>query len=49
MAKVFYTKCSLKTHADRNVAKNVLAAGHAILVGGAEPLGAAAKLELLAA
>lgn len=43
------TKCGFKSNADTNAAKNILAAGHAVLAGGAEPLGAAMKPEPLAA
>ena len=43
------TKCGFKANADTNAAKNILAAGHAVLAGGAEPLGAAMKPEPLAA
>lgn len=43
------TKCFSKMNADINAAKNILAAGHAVLAGGAEPLGAAVKPEPLAA
>lgn len=42
-------KCGFKSNADTNAAKNILAAGHAVLAGGAEPLGAAMKPEPLAA
>lgn len=43
------TQCGFKANADTNAAKNILAAGHAVLAGGAEPLGAAVKPEPLAA
>ncbi len=43
------TKCGIVLNADINAAKNILAAGHAVLAGGAEPLGAAVKPEPLAA
>ena len=42
------TKCGFALNADVNAAKNILAAGHAVLAGGAEPLGAAVKPEPLA-
>jgi len=41
--------CGYESNADINAAKNILAAGHAVLAGGAEPLGAAVKLEPLVA
>jgi putative transposase len=41
------TKCGFVLNADINAAKNILAAGHAVLAGGAEPLGAAVKPEPL--
>ena len=43
------TNCGFKSNADTNAAKNILAAGHAVLAGGAEPLGAAMKPEPLVA
>ena len=43
------TSCGMEMNADINAAKNILAAGHAVLAGGAEPLGAAMKPEPLAA
>ena len=43
------TQCGFQLNADTNAAKNILAAGHAVLAGGAEPLGAAMKPEPLAA
>lgn len=43
------TACGFQSNADTNAAKNILAAGHAVLAGGAEPLGAAMKPEPLAA
>lgn len=43
------TKCGFVLDADINAARNILAAGHAGLAGGAEPLGAAMKPEPLAA
>ena len=43
------TNCGFASNADINAAKNILAAGHAVLAGGAEPLGAAMKPEPLTA
>lgn len=43
------TTCGMQMNADINAAKNILAAGHAVLAGGAEPLGAAVKPEPFAA
>ncbi len=41
--------CGYQSNADTNAAKNILAAGHAVLAGGAEALGAALKPEPLVA
>jgi putative transposase len=43
------TTCGMEMNADVNAAKNILAAGHVVLAGGAEPLGAAVKPEPIAA
>ena len=41
--------CGYTANADMNAAMNILAAGHAVIAGGAEPLGAAVKPEPLVA
>lgn len=43
------TTCGMEMNADSNAAKNILAAGHAVLAGGAWPLGLAMKPEPLVA
>ncbi len=48
-SKFCCVSCSYHENADTNAAKNILAAGHAVLAGGAGPLGAAVKPEPLAA
>lgn len=42
-------KCGFELNADINAAKNILAAGHAVLAGGADAISAAVKPEPLAA
>ncbi|WP_338112641.1 zinc ribbon domain-containing protein [Zooshikella ganghwensis] len=41
--------CGYTANADINAAMNILAAGHAVIAGGAEPLGTAVKPEPLVA
>jgi putative transposase len=48
-AKFCCVSCGHNENADTNAAKNILAAGHAVLAGGAEPLGVAVKPEPLEA